>query len=645
MTQKGLLLSLLHQILRQASELIPSISPTRWEALCLFGDDNRELTEAELHQMLRSVIKVLSDSSRICLLADGLDEFNGSHEDLICLFKELIVNPNTKVCVSSRPWVVFEDEFKHKPSLKLQDLTYPDIKLYVSSHLYDNPGFVQLSQGEPAYAAQLADNIIDKASGVFLWVHLVVASLLAGMGYADRVSDLQRRLESLPPDLQLLYKKILLSLDPFYLEHAAQLFKLVQESLDPPSLLLLSFADEEDPRIAVTYPTQTLSDEQILLRSDTMRRRLNSRCKGLLEVGSAGNVVQSSGDLMVQYLHRTVKDYIESEEAQLTLQSALKAPFDPHLRLCVGNLMHIKVIDGTSDFLTDGAFWARVQRCLYSASRILATHSASIVACLDELDRTGSFLVKQLSQFEDAFPYLRTDRGERLASLLGAGLWVASNPLCRKEIGEGFGGTFLGLAVRYGVLEFVEKRANYGCLVQSPLYDYGVSFIWPLLADAVDVMSSSRTEHYNTLRQPDMITCLLKKDADPNSSIPGEAKSVWDKTLDVVLENYDISLKAPWLNVAHEMIDHGAKLNKDFLPNLLAPEETIKVSEVINGEELPPSDLPSSELMRRGWCLSKEHQRDIHKWFQLFNELSAIQSALEKAKSPPKTKPSWSFWA
>ena len=276
MTQKGLLLSLLHQILRQARELIPSISPTRWEALCLFGDDPRELTEQELYHMLRSVIKILTKSKKTCLFVDGLDELDGHHEDLICLFKDLIDNPNTKICVSSRPWIVFEDAFKHKPSLGLQDLIYPDIQLYVHSCLYDNPGFVQHAQREPAYADQLADNIIRKASGVFLWVNLVVASLLSGMGCGDRISDLQKRLEALPPDLELLYKKFLLSQDPFYLEHAAQLFTLVRESLVPPSLLLLSFADEEDPQFAIDYPIQSLSDVEISLRSDTMRRRLNS---------------------------------------------------------------------------------------------------------------------------------------------------------------------------------------------------------------------------------------------------------------------------------------------------------------------------------------------------------------------------------
>lgn len=44
---------------------------------------------------------------------------------------------------------------------------------------------------EPRYADQLIENVVSKAAGVFLWVHLVMASLLAGMGFSDRVSDLQ----------------------------------------------------------------------------------------------------------------------------------------------------------------------------------------------------------------------------------------------------------------------------------------------------------------------------------------------------------------------------------------------------------------------------------------------------------------------
>ena len=573
MTQKGLLFSLLFQILRQAPELIPSVSPTRWEALCLFNEDPREWTEQEMHQTLRLTIEKLSCYSKICLFVDGLDEFDGNHDNLILLFKDLIGNRNVKICVSSRPWLVFEDAFEHRPSLRLEDLSYHDIKHYVVTHFNESSGFAQLCRREPEFADQLVDNIVNKASGVFLWVHLVVASLIAGMGFADRVSDLRRRLESLPPDLELLYENILLSLDPFYLEHAAQLFKLVQESPDPPSILLLSFADEEDPQFALKFPIQSLSQSELTLRVDTMRRRLNSRCKGFLEVGTTRNDLQNQGHYTVQYLHRTVKDYIEKEEAQRRLQCAIKMPFDPHFQLSMGNLAHLKVINRTTDFLDDGTFWSRVERCMCSASRIRPSHRGGIIPLLDELDRTGAFLVKQIANFEDTLSFYRLNLSEPLSSSLKAGKWVASHPaLTELSFVDGldpkFGGNFLSLTVRYGIVEFVEAKSNQGCLVRDTQ-----NGLWPLLVDAISVSHQRRSEYHDTVPHLDMVICLLKKGADPNFLIPANsartAISVWVHTLDSMLEDYDgICLKSPWLAIVHAMIEHKAEVSKDMMSRL-----------------------------------------------------------------------------
>jgi hypothetical protein len=83
---------------------------------------------------------------------DGLDEFDGSHSELISFIKGFL-GPSIKVCVSSRPWNVFEDAFKNRPSLRLEDLTFADIKHYVQSKLSENPGFASLQELESEYAA------------------------------------------------------------------------------------------------------------------------------------------------------------------------------------------------------------------------------------------------------------------------------------------------------------------------------------------------------------------------------------------------------------------------------------------------------------------------------------------------------------
>jgi hypothetical protein len=91
----------------------------------------------------------------------------------------------------------------------------------------------------------------------------------------------------------------------------------------------------------------------MLLRTDTMRRRLNSRCKGLLEVGRPATNDPSSQEPTVQYLHRTVKDYIEDEDIQATLKATLTSPFDAHLKLAAGYVSHIKATDDNVDFFSD----------------------------------------------------------------------------------------------------------------------------------------------------------------------------------------------------------------------------------------------------------------------------------------------------
>jgi hypothetical protein len=121
--------------------------------------------------------------------------------DLLSLIHRLGSYPNVKLCVSSRPWVELEDAFKQKPNLMLQYRTMGDIRHYVGQNLGRHPGFRELQLGNREYASRLMDNITAKASGVFLWVVLVVRSLLEGLAEGDRISDLQHRLNDIPEEL------------------------------------------------------------------------------------------------------------------------------------------------------------------------------------------------------------------------------------------------------------------------------------------------------------------------------------------------------------------------------------------------------------------------------------------------------------
>jgi hypothetical protein len=474
----------------------------------LFGDDSQDWQEPELRHSLRRVAQNLEKlNAALALFVDGLDEYVGKPKELISLFQNIAGFPNIKMCVASRPWVEFEDAFTHKPSLMVQDLTYDDIKIFVTSKFHGEPMFAQLLQREEEFANKLIDEVVSKADGVFLWVALVVASLLSGMVFGDRVSDLKRRLDILPPDLENLYEKMLLSLDPFYLEHAAQLFSLVRASKGTLTLLTASFADEDDLDFALRREILPLTRDEVTLRMDTIRRRINSRCKGLLEIkGSAYVTVCNVNDPIVEYLHRTVKDYIEGDQARKFLQRATTSTNDPTLRCLAANVAYIKGL-APSEILSPTAVDLFIY-CFNHGRLVQPSGIPRMVLLLDELKR-----ILSTHSHGGAEAILRLVAGISSMSIQTFPE-TAENSLAHNS--RAIGNTFLSFAVQCQNVEYIKARAPAGCIMQLPTSEQIIRGHrkWPLLRDALHSLNN----HYHHDRSEilQLIQCLLDRGADPN---------------------------------------------------------------------------------------------------------------------------------
>jgi hypothetical protein len=74
----------------------------------------------------------------------------------------------------------------------LQDLTRSNISLFVWDKIGMDKRVLQMSAGEPTIVSDLISDIVLKAHGVFLWIDLVVKSLLNGLQDRNQLSDLQR---------------------------------------------------------------------------------------------------------------------------------------------------------------------------------------------------------------------------------------------------------------------------------------------------------------------------------------------------------------------------------------------------------------------------------------------------------------------
>ncbi|KAK4552268.1 hypothetical protein LTR86_010438 [Recurvomyces mirabilis] len=223
-TQLGLLRSILLQIVRQSPALAYTVVPQRFIKES-HGEEYFPWTRQELTATLRAIAEHKDLSIRFCFFIDGLDEYDGDHSDIVEVISTLAKSPYIKICVSSRPWNVFSGAYGKdgKCKLLLQDLTKSDIENYVSDTLMANQRFVRL-HGPGELCRPLMLDIMRRAQGVFLWVFLVVRSLLRGLTDNNDVPTLMARLDHFPPDLDGFFEHMLENIDPVYQHHTARIF-------------------------------------------------------------------------------------------------------------------------------------------------------------------------------------------------------------------------------------------------------------------------------------------------------------------------------------------------------------------------------------------------------------------------------------
>lgn len=368
----GLLRTLLYELLTTCPHCIRIVAPWRWRSLDLGAKFLEPWTDAELLNVLDAFFRNTAKDTRICLFVDGLDEFHGTdetRENLIDLLQRLASNDNAKICLSSRPWNIFEDAFGRGPMLRLEDLTRPDIQRYVSEKLTQHRRFEVLKQLYEAECMALVDNIVDKASGVFLWVYLVVRSLTQGLRDEDGISDLTRRLELIPADLELYFDQMLSTIDPFHLPRSSELFQLTMCTDRRLSQLTLSFIQEDKPDALVAFLRKN-REAAISHAYNSTSRRVNALSKGLLEVNrtDSANPYFMYG---VDFLHRTVRDFLAMDDVHQKLEKYSKGAFPCHLQLCTAVLAQIRSLGPNFEFLLDAeAFLRLLDEFLFYASAL-----------------------------------------------------------------------------------------------------------------------------------------------------------------------------------------------------------------------------------------------------------------------------------
>jgi hypothetical protein len=490
-SQNGLFRSLLFQILSHCPEIISDVAPDRWEA-----EFHEEWGWAELLSAFEKIASLEHLPSKLCLFIDGLDEFDGDHVKLIEILRTTAKSGNIKICTSSRPWYDFIDAFGHQRwKLCVQDLTANDILLYIKDNLEQDPRFQKLKRQDRPATTELVEEIRTKSCGVFLWVYLVVRSLLRGLRNSDRIPNLRRRLYELPGELEKYFELMLDSIEKVYQQTTARIFKVMITAQGSVPLLAFHFLDQEehDAKYALSNFVPIPLTQFDSLR-DEKKRQLHANCRDLLWVTPPDQNAEIIVRDRVGFLHRTVMDFLQTKHMDTLLSARAGEIFRPIASL---SMMHLAMLKTHAQWASGGQKVGQQLCHSFVLGTIFYAHRS------EEEDEVAEVLVLEELQ-----------------------LWSRRLSLEWQNIsGAHDCNSFLDYTVRAGLRLYISNRMpmlfSEDPLIASTLLRQALRAMFTIEQDLDFTSQMKLGVDLSTLE------VLLDNGASPNGELPRSDKSVW----------------------------------------------------------------------------------------------------------------------
>ncbi|KAK4187626.1 hypothetical protein QBC35DRAFT_474302 [Podospora australis] len=348
---QGLMQSLLFHILRQNTDLIQTLCPSK--------DTLMPWTKQELGRIFKRISALSFNKKRFCFLIDGLDEYDGEEEDIISWVQMLAKSPHIKILISSRPWNAFNQAFGNTPyTLAMQDINAQDITRFITRELTETPRFQAIAARDPRFL-RVIDTLCEMAQGVWLWAFLVARGLKREIAAEESYEHWQRRIEHIPPTLEGFFYQQLERLDPIYKEQTARILLVMlakQNPLDTEEYLCIekeaydiNYLDKLPWTDSDPWSRDPGAEEDIRKRRDEninslklsktkAMQHLEMRCKDLIVISPLR--LRSSGHAAtVDFLHRTVCDFFQTTYYNtLKIQAGTLSPLVSLHRLYIAQL-------------------------------------------------------------------------------------------------------------------------------------------------------------------------------------------------------------------------------------------------------------------------------------------------------------------
>ncbi|KAI1419545.1 hypothetical protein F5Y12DRAFT_233766 [Xylaria sp. FL1777] len=278
-TTTGLYRSLLLQLLESRSDLRYVLEKVRighfW-------------TVESLKSLLEEAVQGLGDSPLVCLI-DALDECEEAQiRDMVSFLSgPYIIKNRSRICFASRHYPHITVRAAVNVVLESQRGHSQDIARYINNTL----------NIENSYLAQdICSDLQKKASGVFMWVVLVV-DILNRENDTGREHAFRERIQELPKDLHELFHNILIR-DNENVDGLVLCLQWILFAREPLTLEQLYFAivSGREPKYLASCHSSNTSKK-------CMKKYVLDNSKGLVEL-------TESNIPTVQFIHESVRDFL-----------------------------------------------------------------------------------------------------------------------------------------------------------------------------------------------------------------------------------------------------------------------------------------------------------------------------------------------
>ncbi|KAE8454395.1 hypothetical protein EG329_000017 [Mollisiaceae sp. DMI_Dod_QoI] len=236
---------------------------------------------------------------------------------------------------------------------------------------------------------QLKLEILNRARVVFLWVYLVVRSLLRGLRHEDTSSDLQRRLAHFPPDLENFFKQMMDDIEPVYHFQTAQILQMCLAAGEALPLHTFSFLEEEaqNEQYALLAITKPWKQKKLDKNNAVTEKRVHARCRDLVKI-SPEERPGKHPIFLVNFLRGTVREFLLTKDMRELLSRWASPLFNPHLSLCRASVAWMKVLPWPAE---DSR--SCIEECPFYARQLedRNTHTGVDTALIEEMDKLAYY--------------------------------------------------------------------------------------------------------------------------------------------------------------------------------------------------------------------------------------------------------------